>query len=83
VTGVVALIISEEGRNRRGGFGLDPRRVERILTRSATETACPTPNPFTYGNVGRPAEFDAFCEGDEDFNGFYGHGIVNAEEAVD
>jgi subtilisin family serine protease len=83
VTGVVALIISEEGSNRRGGFGMSPNRVERILTRSATETACPTPNPFSYENVGRPAEFTAFCEGDEDFNGFYGHGIVNAEEAVD
>jgi subtilisin family serine protease len=83
VTGVVALIISEDGRNGRRGFGMDPRRVVRALTRSATETECPTPNPFSYENVGRPAEYMAFCEGDEDFNGFYGNGIVNAEEAVD
>lgn len=83
VTGVVALIISEDGRHGRRGFGLDPRRVERTLTRSATETECPAENPFSYENVGRPAEYTAFCEGDEDFNGFYGHGIVNAEEAVD
>jgi len=83
VTGVVALIISEEGRSGRRGFGMDPDRVERILTRSATETACPAINPFSYEDVGRPVEFTAFCEGDEDFNGFYGAGIVNAEEAVD
>jgi lantibiotic leader peptide-processing serine protease len=83
VTGVVALIISEDGRNGRRGFGMDPRRVVRALTRAATETECPTPNPFSYENVGRPAEYTAFCEGDEDFNGFYGNGIVNAEEAVD
>ncbi len=83
VTGVVALIVSEDGSNGRRGFGMDPRRVERTLTRSATETECPTPNPFSYENVGRGPEYTAFCEGDEDFNGFYGHGIVNAEEAVD
>jgi len=83
VTGVVALIISEEGRSGRRGFGMDPDRVERILTRSATETACPAINPFSYEDVGRPPEFTAFCEGDEEFNGFYGAGIVNAEEAVD
>lgn len=83
VTGVVALIISEEGRSGRRGYGMDPDRVERILTRSATETACPANNPFSYEDVGRPVEFTAFCEGDEDFNGFYGAGIVNAEEAVD
>jgi subtilisin family serine protease len=83
VTGVVALIISEEGRSGRNGFGMDPRRVERILTRSATETGCPAINPFSYENVGRPAEYTALCQGDEDFNGFYGAGIVNAEEAVD
>jgi subtilisin family serine protease len=81
--GVAALIISEYGRNGRGGFGMDPRRVERILTRSATETACPTPNPFSYEPVGRPVEYTAFCEGDEEFNGFYGHGIVNALNAID
>jgi hypothetical protein len=44
---------------------------------------CPEPRLFDYGPYGRPDSFDAFCDGDEDFNGFYGHGIVNAEEAVD
>jgi subtilisin family serine protease len=81
--GVAALIVSEHGRNGRGGFGMSPRQVERILTRSATETDCPVPNLYSYAPVGRPAEYDALCVGDEDFNGFYGHGIVNALEAVD
>jgi subtilisin family serine protease len=81
--GVAALIVSEHGRNGRGGFGMSPRQVERILTRSATETDCPDPNLYSYAPVGRPAEYDALCVGDEDFNGFYGHGIVNALEAVD
>jgi hypothetical protein len=27
---------------------------------------------------GRPAEFDALCTGTEDYNSFYGDGIVNA-----
>ena len=33
-------------------------------------------------NEGRPAEFNALCEGDLEFNGFYGHGIVDAYAAV-
>jgi lantibiotic leader peptide-processing serine protease len=31
---------------------------------------------------GRPPEFDAFCEGGLNFNGFYGFGIVDAFAAV-
>jgi hypothetical protein len=37
---------------------------------------------FSYANEGRPAEFNAFCEGDPNFNGFYGYGIVDALAAV-
>ena len=37
---------------------------------------------FDYVNVGRPAEFDALCEGTTEFNGFYGSGIVDAYAAV-
>jgi hypothetical protein len=33
-------------------------------------------------NVGRPASPDALCEGTTDFNGFYGHGIVDAWATV-
>jgi hypothetical protein len=31
---------------------------------------------------GRSTEFDAHCAGGEDFNGFYGAGIVDAYAAV-
>ena len=31
---------------------------------------------------GRPTEFNALCEGTTEFNGFYGHGIVDAYSAV-
>ena len=57
-----------------------PRRVERILERTATPVACPAEEPFT--SPGEPAEENATCVGTEAFNGFYGHGIVNALRAV-
>jgi hypothetical protein len=49
---------------------------------TSQDTACPEPRLFSYANVGRPAEFDAYCDGDPQFNGFYGHGIVDALQAV-
>ena len=49
---------------------------------SATETPCPTPNPFTYTDKGRPDSYTAFCEGTAEYNGFYGYGIVDALAAV-
>jgi hypothetical protein len=64
------------------GFGLSPDLVERHLYRTAEEHACPEPRLQTYTNEGRPAEFDALCEGDRNFNGFYGYGIVDAYAAV-
>jgi hypothetical protein len=36
----------------------------------------------TYTLEGRDAEYDALCEGDENFNGFYGYGVVDAYAAV-
>jgi subtilisin family serine protease len=83
-TGVAALIVSRFGtRDRfRGGLTLAPWKVERQLTRTAQETACPDPPLVTYVPVGRPAEFDALCVGTRNFNGFYGHGIVDAYAAV-
>ena len=53
-----------------------------MLLRTAAEHACPEPRLFSYANEGRPAEFNAFCEGDLNFNGFYGYGIVDAFAAV-
>lgn len=84
-TGVVALIVSEYGTNdgkHPGGLKLNPVQAEKILIRSATETACPEPRTVDYTTVGRSAEFNATCEGTAEFNGFYGYGIVNALDAV-
>ncbi|MGC4939509.1 S8 family peptidase [Kribbella sp. DT2] len=81
-TGVAALIVSEYGRSGRNGFGLDPDRVRTIMLGSAQERACPTPRLVSYANEGREPEFDALCEGNRTFNGFYGNGIVDAWAAV-
>ncbi|BEL11038.1 S8 family serine peptidase [Actinoplanes sichuanensis] len=84
VSGVSALIVSRYGTRDfwRGGKTLSPNVVENILYRSAAEHACPEPRLETYADEGRPAEFDALCEGGENFNGFYGYGIVDAYAAV-
>jgi subtilisin family serine protease len=82
--GVTALIVSKFGNRdgRLGGLKLAPDLVEKHLYRTAAEHACPEPRLQSYANEGRPAEFDAFCWGDENFNGFYGFGIVDAYAAV-
>ena len=80
--GVAALIISEYGvkdGHDRGGLTLQPARTERILTSSATEHACPEPRTVTYV---LSEDGTATCEGSPEFNGFYGHGIVDALAAV-
>jgi lantibiotic leader peptide-processing serine protease len=81
--GVAALIVSRFGtRTRHGGITLAPWKVERHLLRTADEHACPDPPLRSYVPEGRSAEFDALCEGGPNFNGFYGHGIVDALAAV-
>jgi subtilisin family serine protease len=86
VTGVAALIVSRFGFRDflRGGHGLTfpPALVEQHLLRTAAEHACPEPRLRSYVPEGRPTEFDAFCAGDANFNGFYGYGIVDAHAAV-
>jgi len=80
--GVAALIVSQYGKKTAGEFGMDPDKVGRILMDTAQHRACPNPPLQTYTNEGRPDEFNALCEGTRDFNGFYGHGIVDAWAAV-
>lgn len=81
--GVSALVVSAHGhKDNDGGITMKPKQVERILLDTATATACPEPRTVSYANEGRGPEFDATCEGDQEFNGFYGHGIVNALGAV-
>jgi subtilisin family serine protease len=71
VAGVAALVISQFGK-------LSPGNVQAFITSTADPQPCP-PNPF---NPGPPFNFPATCEGDTDYNGFYGHGQVNALNAV-
>jgi len=69
--GVAALIISQFGK-------MSPGRVAAYLHQTADFVPCP-PNPF---NPGPPFNYLATCQGDEDYNSFYGHGQVNALRAV-
>ena len=81
-SGVAALIVSQFGKKHGGDFGYAPDKVERVLKSTAADRACPNPPLVTYTNEGRPAEFNALCEGTRAYNGFYGHGIVDAYAAV-
>ncbi len=84
-SGVAALIVSEYGKSDRahkGTLTLSPDRTEQRLEDSAAAHACPTPRTQTYTNEGRDVTFNATCEGGTSFNGFYGHGIVDANRAV-
>ena len=69
--GVAALAISAHGK-------MSPAAVESLIQRTADEQDCP-PNPF---NPGPPFNFLAICVGGPGYNGFYGHGQVNALAAV-
>jgi subtilisin family serine protease len=82
-TGVAALIVSAHGKydGKNGGLTLSPRAVERILTRTAKQTPCPSPPNFAYPDDRDPS-FDGVCEGTLARNGIYGRGIVNALTAV-
>jgi subtilisin family serine protease len=83
VAGVAALIIDRYGRpTRKGGKALNPAIVRRILEESAVDHACPVGGVEDYTQEGRPADWNAVCEGNTDENGLYGEGIVNAARAV-
>lgn len=85
VTGVVALILSQYGvrdGKHKDGLTLLPAQVEKMLRLTSQQTPCPDPRLFSYANVGRPASYDAYCDGTPEFNGFYGFGIVDALQAV-
>ena len=69
--GVAALAISAHGK-------MSPGAVGAIVENTADAMDCP-PNPF---NPGPPFNFLAICEGGPGYNGFYGHGQVNALAAV-
>jgi hypothetical protein len=71
VAGVAALMISQQGK-------MPPGAVQSAIIETADPMACP-PNPFDPGGTGL---WLATCDGDADCNGFYGHGQVNALNAV-
>lgn len=80
-TGVAALIISRYGHKdpKLGGVTLNPVQTGKILTRTATDTACPAP---VYDYPDRPDAFTSACTGTPELNSWYGHGIVDALAAV-
>jgi subtilisin family serine protease len=86
--GVAALIVSTFGKDdwRNDGLRLHPSITQRVLEDTARERPCPDENPFTYpfdnGTDVPAGTFTATCEGDREFNGFYGFGIVNALAAA-
>jgi subtilisin family serine protease len=80
-TGVAALAVAQFGKpDGKGGVGLAPAEVERLLQSTATDTPCPTPPAFVYPNL--PAAYTATCEGTDQRNGFYGDGIVDAQRIL-
>jgi len=84
-TGVSALAVSRFGvkdPRHKGGLRLAAWKTEFVLTEGAAEHPCPVPALYDYTVVGRSAEFNALCEGTTEFNGFYGHGIVDAYATV-
>ena len=81
--GVAALIIQAHGEgNARRGFSLAPDTVRAIMESTATDHACPAGGTEIYTDEGRPADWNALCEGTTADNGLYGEGIVNATAAV-
>ena len=83
--GVAALAVSAHGTTDEGKRGLTmaPDAVRDVLMKTATNHACPPGGVQQYTNEGRSAEFTATCVGNEDHNGFYGAGIVNALGVVE
>jgi subtilisin family serine protease len=71
VAGVAALIISQFGK-------LSPGALQARINRTADPVPCPA-NPFDPGGNGA---FLATCEGGAGYNGFFGHGQVNALTAI-
>ena len=80
--GVAALIVSQFGAPESGGLGMSPASVQTVLQDSARNHPCPEGGVLDYPDEDLGEEFTATCEGTAEFNGFYGHGIVDALDAV-
>ncbi|HYN37387.1 MAG TPA: S8 family serine peptidase, partial [Actinomycetota bacterium] len=82
-TGVAALIVSQYGHDNGGDWTLKPLETRQRLKSTARDHSCPPGGFQTYPEV--PPEFEVGpkeCDGNREFNGLYGHGIVDALEAV-
>jgi subtilisin family serine protease len=71
VAGVAALIKSQYPN-------MTPGAIAARIAATADPVACP-PNPF---DPGPPFNYTATCVGGDGYNGFYGHGQVNAFSAA-
>jgi subtilisin family serine protease len=89
--GIAALIIAANGHRDpvHGGLAMDPDAVESILRGTATKMSCPEPRTYTYvrnvlqsDGTYQTVTSTALCEGDQDRNGFFGDGLVNAAAAL-
>ncbi|HEU5469964.1 MAG TPA: S8 family serine peptidase [Actinophytocola sp.] len=80
--GVASLIVSQYGRFQRGNASMNPDAVQSVLEGTAFKIPCPVPPTIDYLDEGRDASFTATCTGNLQFNGFYGHGSVDAWAAV-
>lgn len=84
--GVAALVVSAHGKkDKNGGLTLAPARTESLLYRTAQQLPCPSPRTYHYTRITPTTgvqESDATCSGPIGKNGFYGHGLVNAYNAV-
>ena len=78
----LSLFVAKHGTHNPGGITMDPDAVEEVLTATARDHPCPEPRLHSYADKARGPAFNALCEGDAEFNGFYGHGIVDALAAV-
>jgi subtilisin family serine protease len=78
-TGLAALVISRYGDLQTTQNGkLRPGQVEQIINRTADAIDCPQ-NPYNPGGAGVSL---AHCQGGAGYNGFYGHGQINALRAL-
>ena len=83
--GVAALIVSQYGHREGTGITLHPLFTQAYLEASATDTACMSNRPdgaFDYPQRNNSPAYTTFCQGTPVYNGVYGHGIVDALNAV-
>jgi len=81
-TGVAAILISRFGKPGKGGLTMPPADVQRQLYSTAAEKACPSPRGYAYKIALAFVDEVHKCEGPKKRNGFYGRGLISAENAA-